>query len=245
MNKAIVIAWRVFKQLIRDKKYLLMSTIAPTVIIYFLKVFMDTLPLTFSTDRYIMPMAAFVIFFSSFLLSALSLVQERVHGTLERIFISGGHRFHVILGYLFGYCSLASVLSLFVLIEVLYLFNLTYSFYVFLFLYLIMWLLSIISILFGIFISTFSRSEIQFFPFIPLVSLPSIFLSGLLVDIDKLPYWCGWVSKLVPLSYANNIIQKLIKQNVTFRNIWLDIVLLIIFGFFIFISAIFTFREQE
>ena len=54
-------------------------------------------------------------------------------------------------------------------------------------LFVVVWLLAIASVMLGIFISTFARHEGQVFPFVPLIILPSVFLSGLLVDVAELP----------------------------------------------------------
>ncbi len=63
----------------------------------------------------------------------------------------------------------------------------------------------------GIFVSTFARHEGQVFPFIPMITLPSVFLSGLLVNTDLLPEWARWLGHAFPLYYANDVIQKVIQ----------------------------------
>ena len=40
--------------------------------------------------------------------------------------------------------------------------------------------------------------------------IPSIFLSGLLVDTVMLPTWAELIGMLLPFHYANNVIQEII-----------------------------------
>ena len=84
MTRTFVIGRRVFTQLIHDRRYSVISIVGPLIIIYFLKIFMDTLPPTVPLGRYIMAFAAFIVFFLSFLLCTIVLVQERTSGTMER-----------------------------------------------------------------------------------------------------------------------------------------------------------------
>src|SRR3712207_4217326 len=69
MRRAFTVAHRVVKQLLRNRRFLALSTIGPLVIVYFLKLFFDTGPAAFDTARYAVPVAAFLVHFL-----ALSLV---------------------------------------------------------------------------------------------------------------------------------------------------------------------------
>ncbi len=218
MRRTVVVAARVLKQLAHDRRLLLLSILAPLIIVYFFKLFFDTMPPGFPVARYAMPIDAFLVHFLAFLLCALVLVQERTGGTLERMFINGYRREEVIGGYVLGYLGLATLQALVALVEAVLLFNLHYSAGVFMALLLVVWLLAVASVLLGIFISTFARHEGQVFPFIPMIILPSVFLSGLLVSIDKLPGWAQLLGHLFPLYWANNVIQEIILPAGTLQN---------------------------
>ena len=88
MNTFIV-AQRVLHQLKGDKRFLVLSIIAPLIIIYFLKLLFDTFPPMFPVSNFTIPIAAFIVHFLSFILCAILLVQERTRGTLERMMIGG------------------------------------------------------------------------------------------------------------------------------------------------------------
>lgn len=245
MNNALIIASRVLSQLKRDKKFFILTLLAPFIVIYFLKIFMDTLSATVPVDRFALPITAFVVYFLSFLLCAIVLAQERTQGTLERMFINGVTRTNIMSGYTLGYSFLALLVTIVALGETIYLFNLHYSWQTILALFGVIWLLSLVSIMCGIFVSTFARTEAQIFPFIPLVALPSIFASGLLADVAKLPVWAQWVARCLPLYYANNIILKLITGTAENWDMLQNIGALGLFVIAFLILASFTFKVTE
>jgi ABC-2 type transport system permease protein len=107
MRRTFTIAGRVVRQLIRNPRLLVLSVAAPLVIVYFLKIFFDTLPPTFDVARYAVPVAAFVVHFLAFLLCPIALVQERTTGTMERMFINGFRRTEIIAGYVLGFLGLS------------------------------------------------------------------------------------------------------------------------------------------
>lgn len=210
MKHIFIIGQRVLTQLRHDKRFLAVALVGPLIIIYFLKIFMDAANLGALTSRFIMPIAAFIVHFVSFLLCAIVLVQERTAGTLERMLIAGFRRSEIIGGYIVGYFGLATIQAAVVLADTIWLFELDYDLTTLWQLFLVIWLLAIVSVLLGIFISTFARHEGHVFPFVPLIIMPSVFLSGMIVDNDKLPDWGQWVGKFMPLHYANNAVQEII-----------------------------------
>ncbi len=98
MRRTLILARRILSQLRHQPRFLVLSLVAPLVIVYLLKLFFDTLPPTFEPARYVVPVAAFLVHFLAFLLCAIALVQERSAGTLERMFISGYTRSEVVGG---------------------------------------------------------------------------------------------------------------------------------------------------
>src|SRR5215217_7793740 len=177
MRRTVLVARRVVRQLLRNPRFLVLSVVAPLLIVYLLKIFFDTLPEAFDVARYAVPVAAFL----AFLLCAISLVQERTMGTMERMFVNGFRRTEIIAGYVLGFLGLATFQAVAGLAEAIWLFELDYDEETLGMLFVVVWLLAIASVMLGIFISTFARHEGQVFPFVPLIILPSVFLSGLLV----------------------------------------------------------------
>jgi len=245
MRHTLTVARRVVRQLLRNRRFLALSIIAPLVIVYFLKLFFDTMPEMFDTARYAVPVAAFLVHFLAFLLCAIALVQERTAGTMERMFINGFRRTEIIGGYVLGYLGLATFQAVAALTEVIWLFELDYETETLLTLFGVVWLLAIASVMLGIFVSTFARHEGQVFPFVPLIILPSVFLSGLLMDVEDLPTWAEWLGHALPLFYANTVIQEVIKDNGSLQEVWGNLVILAGYGAALLLVASRTLREVE
>jgi len=243
--QVLVVARRVLEQLLRNPRFLVLSVAAPLVIVYFLKLFFDTMPESFDVARYAVPVAAFLVHFLAFLLCAIALVQERTAGTLERMFINGFGRSRIIGGYVLGYLGLATFQAVVALAEAIWLFELDYDAGTLTTLFGVVWLLAIASVMLGIFVSTFARHEGQVFPFVPLVIVPSVFLSGLLMDVEDLPAWAEWVGHALPLFYANNVIQEMIGAGGELADVWGNVVVLAAYSLLLLALASLTLREVE
>jgi len=247
MIKTINIISRIWKQLIKDRRYLALTALAPLIAIIFLKVTLDALspaasPAS-SEDKFIMPIIAALVFFFAYLLCTLSLVQERTQETLSRMFVVGYKRWHIIIAYLTSFALLSTIQTFLVFGEAYYIFNLNFSLEKIVSLFIVVWLLSVIAVALGILVSNFARNEQQVFPFIPLVLLPTVFLSGILTQgVDKYPDWARYISYLIPLRYANNIIKGLI-SGVGITSYGNDLIVLGLIGLGTLILAIFSLRR--
>jgi ABC-2 type transport system permease protein len=240
-----VIARRVLKQLQGDKRFLALSIIAPLIIIYFLKLLFNAFPPTIPITNFTIPIGALIVHFLSFLLCAILLVQERTRGTLERMIISGYGRTSIIGGYTLGYLGLATLQAVAVLFESLWLFELNYSGKTILLLFIVVWLLAVVSVMLGIFISTFAKNEGHVFPFIPLIILPSVFLTGLIIETNNLPGWAAFIGKCLPLHYAVNIIHEIIKSGYSVDDTYFDFTILVGYIFLLWILASITLKETH
>jgi ABC-2 type transport system permease protein len=243
MTRTLVIGQRVLLQLVHDRRFSIVSIAGPLIIIYFLKIFMDTLPPAVPAGRYIMAFAAFIILFLSFLLCTIVLVQERTSGTMERVFISGYRRTELIGGYVLGYLGLITLQAVVVTLTALFLFDLGYDARTVGLLLVINWQLAIVSVMLGIFVSTFTKHERHIFPFIPLIILPAFFLSGMLVAVEQLPGWAQILSWLSPLRYANDAIQEIILPNGESGVILLNMAILLLYGVILLLIASRTLKD--
>ncbi len=233
-----VVTGRVLNQLRRDRRFVAISILFPLIIIYFIKLVFDILaPPTFNISPYVVPYAAFIVHFITFILTAIVLVRERTAGTMAQMFVSGYKQLEIIIGYLLAYTVLATVQSFLVLLELNWLFDLGFSVEQFASMYLV------ISMAIGMLVSNFARNEGQVFPFIPLVIL-SVILSGIIVSVDKLPDWAQVLSYLTPLFYANEVLQELITGGGLLDN-WQMFVILPIYGLIVVGIATISLREKD
>ncbi|MDP3642822.1 MAG: ABC transporter permease [Bacteroidota bacterium] len=245
MRHTFIIARRVLAQLKGDTRFLVLSVIAPLIIIYFLKLLFDTFPPLVDVKSFTIPISAFIVHFLSFILCAILLVQERTRGTLERMMIAGFSKTAIIGGYTLGYFGLATVQAITVLAESIWLFNLSYDTKTVVLLFMVIWLLAIVSVMLGIFISTFAKHEAHVFPFIPLIILPSVFLTGLVISPDGLPVWAQIIGKCLPLHYAVNIIHEIIKPEYKLTDTFVDFGILAGYIFGLLILASLSLKETE
>ncbi len=243
-SRTATVVKRVLAQLLKDRRFLALSLVAPLLIMYLLKIFFDSLG-NLAPSRYIVPVGALIIHFLTYILCSIVLVRERKTQTLTRMFVNGFRRSEIILGYLAAYTVLATVQTLIVLLELAWMFNLNYDLAKQFSIYLVIWLLAVISIALGILLSNFSENEGQMLPTIPMVILPSVFLSGLLIDVDKLPLWGQLLAFLTPLYYANNVLQALIKPQGSLGDQFASLAGLLLYGLLVLLLATLTLREQE
>jgi ABC-2 type transport system permease protein len=211
LHRTRALGGRVLRQLRADPRFVAVSLAIPLVITFLLKMFFDAIDVPlFDQTRFAVPGAAFIVHFVTYILTALVLVRERVGGTMERMFINGYRQLEIIGGYLGGYTILATWQSLLILTWVAFLFDLGYTAGAYAQIYLVIWLLSVLSMALGIFVSNFARTEGQVIPFIPLIVIPSVFLSGMIVAVEDLPAWAQVLSRFTPLFYANEVLQEII-----------------------------------
>jgi ABC-2 type transport system permease protein len=81
----------------------------------------------------------------------------------------------------------------------------------------------------GLFVSAFAETEFQAVQFMPALVLPQILLCGLFVARDDLPSVLGFVSDLLPLSYAVDAMQQVQTTTSLSGEFWRDV--LVIVGF--------------
>ncbi len=245
MSRTRAVATRVLKQLAHDPRFLVLSIAAPLLVIYISKAALDSFNVPFvDISQFVVPIGAFIVHFATYILCALVLVRERAAQTLARMFVNGYRQAEIIGGYVLAYTCLATLQSILVLGELSLLFHLNYPAAVLLSVYVVIWLLAVISICLGIFVSNFARNEGQVLPFIPLVTVPGIFLSDVIFPVSMFPKWTQWLSHATPLFYANQIIQRLIHDGTLAEN-WTRFAALVLYGAIVLVLAMRTLRESD
>jgi ABC-2 type transport system permease protein len=241
-NQTSAVTVRVLRQLARDRRFVVFSLAVPLVVIYMLWIFFDSSanPM-FDEEVFVPPYGAFIVHFVTYVLCAIVLVRERTAQTLARMFVSGYRRGSIIGGYVIAYSLIATVQSLIVLVELNLLFEMHYDMSTFLSLYVVIWMLAVISIALGIFVSNFARNEGQVMPFIPLMLMPSVFFSGMILSVDKLPDWAATMRFITPMYYANEVIQYIVSNGGSAAMIFG----LFAYGVAVMLLAVLTLREQE
>lgn len=149
---------------------------------------------------------AFFLFFISFLLTCVAFLRERSSGTLERVLISPISTVSIVLGYLLAFFALGSIQGGFLM---------AFSTWVlgiktvggFLWALIPMLMTVLLGVTMGIFFSELANNEFQVIQFIPLVIIPQVLLSGIILDVKTLPAVFGPIAAALPLTYTVNIIK--------------------------------------
>ena len=191
------------------------------------------------------PFIGLLIFFLVYVVTSVSFLRERSLGTLERLMASPLRRTEIVVGYMLGFTIVALVQAAEVLgfgLVVLDLYNAGSVWLIFG----IEVLLAVGAVNLGIFLSTFARNEFQAVQFIPLVVVPQVLLSGLLVPIDAEPEWLQWISNALPLTYAVDALREVMLRGADLATaaIQLDVTVLAGFCVLVIVAAAATLRRE-
>ncbi|MDP9325190.1 MAG: ABC transporter permease, partial [Candidatus Dormibacteraeota bacterium] len=89
----------------------------------------------------------------------------------------------------------------------------------------------------GIFLSMFARTEFQAVQFIPLVVVPQVLLSGVMVPVASEPQWMQVISNVLPLTYAVNGLRDIMIKGADLSWSSLQLDGLVVFGFCVVLIA--------
>ena len=155
--------------------------------------------------QYMVPsIMPFAVFFMSFILSIISLINERKAGTLDLLLLSPYHKVNIIVGYMIPLSVVSLIQATILLLLTIFAFNVPVIggvgayFAVYLMLLLNGWC----GMGLGFLLSTIAKSELQAVQFIPMVIFTMLLLSGVLMPLETLPNWLRPVSYLLPITYG-------------------------------------------
>ncbi len=199
LSHVLAVSQRIVRQMLRDRRTLAFMVIVPMVV-------MELVALSFPEDSRVLNgiapalMATFALFFV-FLLTGISFLRERSQGTLERVMASPVSRLDLVVGYLGGFILFAAVQSLIVLLFTIFVLGIQYKgslWQIFVF----QLVVTVVALNLGLFVSAFARNEFQVIQFIPLVLVPQVLLSGVLLPTAQMPAYLRAISKVLPLTYS-------------------------------------------
>ncbi|KJW12956.1 ABC transporter permease [Levilactobacillus spicheri] len=179
-------------------------------------------------DTFLPVLLGFFVFFFVFLISGISLLNERTTGTLTRLLATPVRRGEIITGYLVGYGIFAVIQTIITVTFALTVFNVHMLGSVWVIL-LINFLLAMVALSMGIFISTFANSEFQMVQFIPLLIVPQVFFSGI-ITIATMPDWLQWLAHIFPLYYGGDALMNVATRGFSLGDVSGDLWILVLFA---------------
>jgi ABC-2 type transport system permease protein len=149
---------------------------------------------------------AFVLTFLVLLISLLTISRETTSGTLQRLYTTPLSAIERLFGYTVALLALAVMMVVVVLVVAVGLFGVVVRGSIeLLFGAAVLYALS--QVLLAAFLSNFAKNEFQAVQLAPLIALPSMALSGMLVPVNSLPGWIQSLANFVPLYYGNRLFE--------------------------------------
>jgi ABC-2 type transport system permease protein len=220
LSRTLATAARVLAQLRRDPRTVALLLVVPCVLV----VLVDQL---FSGRRQVfqqvgVPMLGLFPLISMFLVTSITMLRERISGTLERLLTTPIRKLDLLLGYGLAFALVAVVQATIVSLVGFGLLDLqtTHSKVVIVMLAVAN---AVLGMAFGLFVSAFAQTEFQAVQFMPAFVLPQILLCGLFVARDQMAEWLQWVSALLPLTYSFDALDRAAHDAALGGRFWLDV----------------------
>lgn len=176
-------------------------------------------------ENFLPAFLGFFVFFFVFLISGVSLLNERTTGTLSRLLATPIRRSEIIMGYLIGYGGFAIIQTVLTVAFTITVFKIHLVGSIWL-VFLTNLLLALVALTLGIFISTFANSEFQMIQFIPLIVVPQIFFAGL-VPVDGMASWLQAIAHIMPLYYGANALTAVVTKGAGLGDIGVNLLILV------------------
>jgi ABC-2 type transport system permease protein len=136
-----------------------------------------------------------------FLVTSITMLRERVTGTLERLMTMPLAKLDLLAGYGLAFGLMAALQATLVSVVAFGLLDLHVAGPRVVVVVLAV-ANSVLGSALGLFVSAFAETEFQAVQFMPAFVLPQILLCGLFIARDSMATWLRWVSDALPLTYA-------------------------------------------
>jgi ABC-2 type transport system permease protein len=219
MNPGVLLATtrRVLTQLRHDPRTVALLVAVPSLLMILLRYVFDSAALF---DRIAPALLGFFPFLMMFLITSITMLRERMSGTLERLLTTPMAKFDLLGGYGLAFSLVAAVQVVLAVLVSLYL-GLSVAGSVG-WLLLVALLNALLGLALGLLASAFARSEFQAMQFMPVIVLPQLLLCGLLHPRAEMATALRWASDVMPLSYAVDALQRVTISGSLSGTYWHD-----------------------
>jgi len=233
-------AARVLRQLRHDHRTLGLLLVVPCVLMGLLAWIYNNTPVF---DRVGAPLLGLFPFLVMFLVTSIATLRERQSGTLERLLAMPLGKGDLVGGYALAFGLLATVQAVIVATFAIVVLGLNVAGPA--------WLLVLVAVVdcllgtaLGLFLSAFAKTEFQAVQFLPAFVLPQFLLCGLLVPRDQLPTVLGYVSDVMPLSYAVDAMRTITSQADATGEVLKDVAVVVAFVVALIAAGAATLRRR-
>jgi ABC-2 type transport system permease protein len=198
-------ALRVINQLRRDPRTVVLLLAVPILLIFLLdQLFADRREIFQQVGG---PMLGLFPLIAMFLVTSITMLRERVSGTLERLMALPLAKLDVLAGYAIAFALFAALQATLVSIVAFGFLGLHTqgpSWAV----VLLAVSNAVLGMALGLFVSAFARSEFQAIQFMPAFILPQILLCGLFTPRAQMAGWLRGISDVLPFTYAYDALSR-------------------------------------
>lgn len=240
-RRTFATAMRVAEQLSHDHRTMGLILVVPSVLMILLYfVFQDNHRVFSSVGGTMLAVFPFVIMF---LITSIATLRERTSGTLERLLAMPIGKLDLILGYaiVFGVLSVIQV-SIALAVSIWWL-DLSVAGSIW-HLLMVSSIDAILGVALGLCVSALARSEFQAVQFMPALVLPQFLLCGLLVPRDQMADWLKVVSDYLPLTYAVEAIDRVLRFPTVDDEFWKHVAIIVLTTLGLLIVGSLTLRRR-
>ncbi len=196
-------------------------------------------------DFFAPAMIIFGVFFFSFILIMMNLIEERKGGTLPLLLQCPYDKGQIVLGYLAAFSVVSMAQTTVIILVAGFLFNVSFGTTLtqYISLYIGAVILGWTGLVLAIFLSSFARSEFQAVQFIPIVILPMLLLSGIVIPLNQIPEVIRWASFLLPTTYGVHLLRQIAIEGYVLEPFNTDLIAMLFFFALFLFSSRFTLKE--
>ena len=217
-------ALRVLRQLRHDPRTVVLLLAVPCVLQILIHALFDSRPAVFQSLG--VPLLGLFPFVAMFIVTSITMLRERVSGTLERLMTTPLGRGDLLVGYALAFALVAAAQATLVSLLSFGLLGLDSGRRA-VFVVALAIANAILGMSLGLFASAFARTEFQAVQFMPAFVLPQILLCGLIVPRDEMAEWLRVISAVMPLTYAYDALARLASPEELTARFWVDVAIVV------------------
>lgn len=213
-------AKRVAKQLLHDPRTLLLIFVVPCLLLTLLHwLWQDTETVFDHKAPALLGVFPFVIMF---IVTSITMLRERVGGTMERLMTTPIAKLDLVIGYMIAFGCIAILQALLASALLLYVFGISVVGPDW---FLIVMALAdaLLGTALGIFVSAFAKTEFQAVQFMPALIMPQVLIGGLFVPLASMPDLLEKIAYCLPLTYAVDALNIVVKSADLTSDAWRDL----------------------
>ena len=186
---------------------------------------------------------AFVLTFLVLLICLIIVSRESTSGVLSRLYATPLSAIERLLGYSIALLLLGIIMVSVILGIGIGVFGVVVRGSIFL-LFFGAVLYALAHVFLAVFLSNFAKNELQAVQMAPLIALPSMALSGMLIPVSSFPDWVQTIAKFIPMYYGNRVFEGIMLKGYGISNLAPEFAVIGGIALLFFVLAISTVKDR-